>query len=473
MLRLALSFELTRLLRSRAIAIAIAAYLAAGALAVALGQAHVETWQAAIAAGEAAQADSVAEARGFFDRGESGPSDKPWVDLSQAGWQDRYAGTRLARLPGPLAGVAVGAVDPAPAVFHVHLRADPLAAGGYRIEHPELAAGSVDLVFVLSVLTPLLIGVLGLGIGGQEREERIDRLVLIQAGAVWRWLVARTLAVSLLAAATATLLCVSAGLVGGADLTQILSLASLACLYSLLWGGLLLAANAGAPSVRRSAFGFGLLWTVLCILLPTLAAEVGLGRVQDDFAANETTEAREQLYETYEHEPAALVDQVYVRFPELTELPVAKMAELPSQARRHVYDAVRLDALLERHAARSAQERRAVALAETAALTSPPLALTLALERLSGVGPEAAAAYRSALVREVERRVRWALLQVWSDTPLDRHSFETVLEQRSPPVLWQPQLLLGPSLVLGAWLLSAWLLALLALWRAERQLGLR
>ena len=49
--------------------------------------------------------------------------------------------------------------------------------------------GSVDLTFVLSILSPLLIGVLGVGIEARARE-RIDRLILVQSGDLKGWLMA-------------------------------------------------------------------------------------------------------------------------------------------------------------------------------------------------------------------------------------------------------------------------------------------
>lgn len=473
MLKLALSFELVRLFRSRTSALSLGAFVAAGVLAVALGQAHVAAWTDAVAAGTAAHAESVAEARALFDSGEKGPADQPWVDLGQPRWQDRYAGTRLARAPAPLAGIAAGSIDPAPAVFQIHVRADPLAAGGYRIENPELTAGAVDLVFVLGLLVPLLIGVLGLDIGGREREERIDRLVLVQAGSVARWLVARAVAVSTIVAGAAATVCLGASVVGGAAPVSAATLVALAVGYSLLWGGLLLAVSAGTTSVRSSAFRYGALWTVLCILLPAIAAEVGLGQVQADFAAAETLAARAATYDTYDQEVTDLQWAVFERFPELKDLPASAEEELSGQARRHVYDVVGLVAMVERHEDRLARETAARQLGEAAAWFSPPLALTLALERLSGVGPEAASAYRTALVRAVEARVGWVVRAAWQPDPLTSADFEALVTEPVPPHRWQPTRLTVPVVILSAWLLAAWLLAIVGLARAERRVGLR
>jgi len=470
-LKLALTFELRTLIRSRAGVIALLAYLLTGTLALVLSDRHLSEWQQALQTGQEAQERSISEARGFMESGETGPSDRPWVDLSQPMWQDRYAGTRIARDPGPLAGVAAGSIDPAPVVFQISRRADPLAVGGYRIENPELAAGSVDLVFVLSMLTPLLIGVLGLEIGGREREDRIDRLVVVHAGAVRGWLLARMLAVVAAASLAAGVLCLAAGLAGGAGAGEIGTLIAFTVVYAVLWGGLLLAVNVSARSVRAAAFAFGALWTVLCVLLPTVAAEVGLGRVQSDFALAETLEARAQRYSAYEQDLEDVVSELYARHPELKQLPAAADEELAPQVSRHAYDAFLATALAQRHAVRLQQEQAAQELAEQAAWLSPPIALTLALERLAGVGPEAGSAYQAYLVEAVQGRVWWVVEQAWRKEPLSPAAFDELVASAPPPFRWQPTGLSGPSIQLASWALIGWLLAVLVLARNEHRLG--
>lgn len=472
MLRLALWFELQALLRKRASAAAILAYLATGALAITLGDRHTAAWQQSVETAQGVQETSIAEAHELLESG-AAPPDRPWIDLTQPLWQDRYAATRVARLPGPLAGIAAGSVDPAPVVFHIHRRADPLAAGGNRIENPELAAGSVDLVFVLSMLTPLLVGVLGLGIGGREREEHIDRLIVVQAGEVRGWLLARMLAVAAIASVAAGALCLAAGLTGGAGAAEIGALVVLAVIYTALWGGLLLAVNANAQSVRAGAFAFGALWTIFCVLLPTVVAEIGLGRVQADFAVTETLEARALKYGAYEQDIEDATEALYATYPELKKLPAAADEELSPLSSRHVYDGLLVSAMAERHAERLEQEHAAQRLAERAAWISPPVALTLVLERLAGAGPEAASAYRSHLVAAVQGRVRWLVVQAWGKTPLSQADFDELVAEAPPSFRWQPSGLTGPSLLLGAWLLAGWLIAVLGLTRAGRRLGVR
>ena len=469
MLRLALAFELRTLLRNRAGVMALVAFLAVGALAIVIGHRHVGLWQEAIATAHQAQEDSVAEARGFIARGEKGPADRAWVDLAQPLWQDWYAGTRVAREPGPLAGIAAGAVDPAPAVFRVNRMADPLATGGHRIENPELDAGAVDLVFVLGLLTPLLIGVLGFEIGGRERQERVDRMVVMQAGELRSWLVARMIAVMAIGGTASAVLCLAAGLMGGAGWVEVAMLIGMALAYTALWGGLLLAVNAHARSIRSAALSFGTLWALLCVLLPTVAAEVVLSRVDADFGLAETLDARALRYAAYERELESVLPELYALYPELEQLPAASDDPLDPTTGRHAYDVLLATAISQRHDARRRQEREAQAISERTAWITPVVALELGLERMAGVGPEAASDYRDHLMVAVQDRAHWVVNKAWAKTPLSANDFEALVKDAPPPFRPHETRVIGPMLMLLAWGAATWLFAFVSLGRAERR----
>jgi len=461
------------LLRSRSAALALAGFITIGALAVVTGQRYVAQWEEALATAEAAQQSLITETRGYFERGEPGPADRPWVDLGQPLWQDWYSGTRVARLPGALAGIAAGAVDSAPAVFRVNRLADPLAAGGYRIENPELAVGAVDMVIVIGLLLPLLVGVLGLNIGSWERESRLDRQITVQAGALFPWLLARTLAVALIAGGAVTVLCLVSALLGGASTLETGAFVLTAWLYTALWSGLLLLVNARAKTLKSAAFGFGALWTLLCILLPTVSAELALARVQQDYALSETLDARGLRYDSYDLEMNAVLPALYDRYPTLRDRPAAKAEELPPVASRHAYDGLMFIALESRNAGRLAQEQSARRVATFSAWLSPAVAFALALERLAGVGPDAASDYRTHLVAAVLARGEWLLEKAWDQEPLDQQDYEALIADASAGFSASTRNLTVPLLALAGWTVFAWSFALLLLARPPDEAGVQ
>ena len=468
MLSLALQFEVRSIVRDRVGTVALVAFLSIGTIALFLGERHVEGWRNAVQTAGEAQQESIDEARGYFTTGQ-GPPDRPWVDLAEPRWQDHYAGTRTHREPSALAGIAAGSVDPAPVVFRVNSRSDPSSGGGYRIENPELAMGSVDLTFVLSILSPLLIGILGVGIGGREREERIDRLIIVQSGDVQGWLMARLVVVAGVASLSNAALCGAAGILGGANLEETGVLVAFGVGYAALWGGLLAAVGACARSVRAAALSYGVLWMALCIVLPTVAAEVSLGRVQSDFGVAETLDARALSYEAYELAIDDVTTQLYDWYPELAELPAASDEALGRGPKRSATSAILVAAMAERVQARQDESSAAQRFAERAAWASPAVALTVAFERLAGVGPAAASAFQAHSMEAVEQRVRWMVRSVWAKTSLDQADFEALIDSAPSAFRWKPGFWGTTPIAMSVWFVLSWAFAIVSFRREDRR----
>ncbi|MEO0601265.1 MAG: DUF3526 domain-containing protein [Myxococcota bacterium] len=461
MMSLAVRFELRALLRNPAGLVALVGFLAVGALALVVGERHVAQWKDEVAQARLAQAEAVEEARSYLAAGVPGPEDKPRIDIRKPQWQDQLAGSRIVREPTPLAGIAAGAVDPAPAAFLVTRWARPLSATGYRIENPELAAGAVDLVFVLTLLVPLLLGVLGLGIGTRERESGLAPLIVVQAGGLRGWMVARTLTVAGLAGAASTLLCLVAGLVGGAGVAEVGQLVAFALGYTGLWSGLLLAVNARVNTVRAAAFGFGVIWTVLCILVPAVATEVAYGRVEQDFGIEATVDARAQRWGVWEMDVEDVLIELQARYPEL-DTDVEALSKDNENIARGAIEASQFAARL---ADELGHEREARHLAERAAWASPAVAVALGIERLAGVGADASSAYRHRLGQAVEARVDWVVHRAWADQPLTGSDFEALVAGTPEAFVARAEGLVLPSSALVLWGTVAWVLALAGLRR--------
>ena len=95
------------------------------------------------------------------------------------------------------------------------------------------------------------------------------------------------------------------------------------------------------------------------------------------------------------------------------------------------------------------------------------MAFTVALERLAGVGPEAAAAFQAHSMEAVEERVRWILRSVWSKEPLGSADFEALIERTPAPFRWDPGVggsTTGPMIL---WFVVSWAMAVRRFRRSE------
>ena len=126
--------------------------------------------------------------------------------------------------------------------------------------------------------------------------------------------------------------------------------------------------------------------------------------------------------------------------------------------------------MADRVASRQEEAREAQLFAEMVAWASPAVALTLAFERLAGMGPEAASAFQAYTMEAVEQRVHWILRHAWKKVPVDQSDFDALVDDSPVPFRWDVKGMSTPGLALALWSLATWLLAMLGLSRAERRM---
>lgn len=460
MITLAVTHELRSIFRSPARLLALAVFAAAYIYATMAGQRFCDDWQQAVVAAQAQQRDQADKAIQWLKNGEKGPKDRPWIDISSPFWQDRYAGTRAVRTPLALSGIAFGAVDESPVVIQVNRAGNPFAAAGMRIENPELdRSSSVDLVFVFVVIVPLALGVLGLGIGSFEREQSIDRLITAQCGAASSWFFLRAAVVT---SVTLMSVLIAGSLVCwtmGARLSDSVAFLLLSASYTLFWGGILAIVSVSATQVYEGAFAYGMLWVLLCVLIPVLLSELAISRQADNYAVDVSLGARAERYETYDREAAELIPELYEAFPNLATMRAAT-DELKPELRRHVYDGILVLALEKRHAQVLKEERRAANLARGGVWLSPAVALAYGFENLAGLGAEPASDFRGHVVDAIKQRVNWVLTRAWQLKPLGLADFEALLEKSGAPYSAAAKASSAtPPLAIGLWAIIAWAVA--------------
>jgi ABC-2 type transport system permease protein len=185
----------------------------------------------------------------------------------------------IALPPAPLADLAVGRgdIDPRTAEASAFGQAYALFRN-YEIASPlALSLGRFDLAFVVQVLLPLLIVVLGYGLFAEEREQGLDRVLALQEVSSRRLLLSRVLARAslLLAPLLAVML---AAHVAGTDAVgtsvqrvprMLLSLALILGYAGFWWG---LVAWLGTWRLRAAQTLLALLaaWVLLVLVVPAL-----------------------------------------------------------------------------------------------------------------------------------------------------------------------------------------------------------
>ncbi len=460
--------ELAGVRRSPVRLTALVIFFAASALAMLAGQRFVDDWSASLDQARQQQGESAQSVRGWFAEGAAGPEDRPWVNVAEPLWQDWYAGTRLGREPAPLAGIATGSLDDSPRVARVHRLANPFLEEGSKIENPELGrTEAVDLVFVLAVFVPLLIGVLGMGCGAYERESGLVHLIAVQRGRASSWFLARAAAIAVLAGVTVLAVASIAIARAGAFDRDGVGLVAITLLYSALWTGLFTATAVAARSRREAALAYGGVWVLLVLLAPTLMSEQALSSTAENAGLTTALDQRAQQYDGYAEDAAVLIERLYSARPDLRALPAAALDTLPPKIERHVYDWSRVQNLVAEDDEKAIAERRSVASAERTMAWSPRVTLTLAVERLAGRDLHSAMTFRHEVVNAVAERADWVVEQAWRDTPLSLEDFETLVDRAPTSVRATPASVTPHLTVLLAWTVAAWAVGVLRVRRRE------
>jgi ABC-2 type transport system permease protein len=247
------------------------------------------------------------------------------------------------------------------------------------MENPSvLAAGRLDLAFVLVYLLPLLILAGSFDLWSFERERGMEPWLLAQPVTPARYLLAKAAARALLLVAPPALMLTAVLWVSAAPGPAALLLAgALTALYGLFWLGLAALVNLFARNAAQAALGCVAGWLVLVVLLPALA----LGMV-DLTAAPSSAAERTNTLRAMAMQARA---EANVKAAAVPELPPANAPNIPDNLRRRAVEIERGEALI-RAAVQpyQLQDERRRWWMDAMRAASPAIAFQDALERLAG-----------------------------------------------------------------------------------------
>ena len=98
----------------------------------------------------------------YFDAGEKGPEDRPWVDITTPYWAIRYSNVYHFKPPSPAQVYSIGQAEQYGFYKQLTIWSSPYDADMTKeISNPErLQSGTLDFAFVLIFLLPLLLLIL-------------------------------------------------------------------------------------------------------------------------------------------------------------------------------------------------------------------------------------------------------------------------------------------------------------------------
>lgn len=304
--------ELVRLWRSRALVVALIAWVVAAAGATLHGERAIARQVRALAAAEALQAEQHAAVLSHQ------PGDAP------AGDQLYYLAFHTRHEPSSWAALSLGQRETR--AFNLKIRMLALHGQLYDgdLTSPVLDAfGHVDFVFVLIVLAPLLVIALAHDVVSGEHEAGTWPLLGAQPVAP-----ATVLAVKLAVRVGAVMAVVGgatlvAPVMAGAPFDVRLALAVVAAvIYVGLWGLAAFAVNTLGRGSDVNALALLGLWLAWVVVGPTLVATAASARFPAPEALELTVQQRQGYHGAWDRPVAETMAAFYRRYPEWASSPV-------------------------------------------------------------------------------------------------------------------------------------------------------
>lgn len=139
------------------------------------------------------QLDEKAEILAYYDEGQKGPKEKPWVDLTQPMWANYYTPNYSLKVPSPVMVYAIGQAELYGFYKKVTFFASPYDADmAEEIANPErLQTGTLDFAFAVLFLLPLLLLILVYNLKSTEAEQGFLPLIEVQVASKNTWLLWR------------------------------------------------------------------------------------------------------------------------------------------------------------------------------------------------------------------------------------------------------------------------------------------
>ncbi|MEL6636538.1 MAG: hypothetical protein AAFW73_23235 [Bacteroidota bacterium] len=368
------------------------------------------------------------ECLGYFERGETGPQDRPWVNLQSPFWSIWYSETYHFKQPSPALVYSIGQAEQYGYYKRVSFMASPYDSDlTQEIANPErLQIGSLDFAFALLFLMPLLLLLLLYNLKSLEAERGFLALVEVQATSIRTWLLARVAFYFALLSLVTVLL-----VAYGATLTPIwvAARASLApilgygLLYLLLWT----ATYYLILSLGRSILGNTLMmvgiWLAFTFVIPAVVHQW----ISIEKPANLMTDlidaTRDKKWELYDQPDTVLRSRLYSLFPDIADSPVANDPDKIKEATSRSTSALINELLKENTAPIAADNRAKNQLIRRSYWFNPVPFFQNRLNTLCQTHYLDYEAYRGEIQTLIDQQIRILVLDTWQEVAVDKQKY--------------------------------------------------
>jgi ABC-2 type transport system permease protein len=265
---------------------------------------------------------SISEMLSWYNKGEKGPKERPWVDINTPFWAIWYLPTYTFKEPTTILPLGVGQTEQYGYYKNVTNRSSVYDNDMVEeLANPErLVNGNIDFSFMVLFLLPLLFVILTYNINGLESDLNFERLIFIQTQNKQKWIFAR------LAFYTSLLTCTIFVLILGVAFkndafsnytSTISALLFLSFTYISIWALVLYFIILKGKSSSTNAIKMIGVWLTFCVLIPGTVHQIASIKYPASYMTDYLDANRKEAYKVYELSPDKIVAKLKNIYPEL------------------------------------------------------------------------------------------------------------------------------------------------------------
>jgi ABC-2 type transport system permease protein len=381
---------------------------------------------------------ATTETIAYFERGETGPKDRPWINFTTPFWAIWYTPSYWYKAPSPALVFSIGQTEQYSYYKNVTFWSSPYDSDmAEEIANPErLQMGSLDFAFVLLFLTPLLLLIFLHNVAGSEADMGILPVVRIQATSFHIWLLARIAFYALL-----TWVSLSALLLVGRLMLPDVSFQSgvllrvffLVTAYVLLWVLLFtLVLWKGKSSIGNTLNMVGI-WLLLVLLLPATVHQWATIQYPVNLMTDIIDAKRDKASEIFDLPQDSLLARLFSQYPELENSSAALDSTKKTMAMNRSASALANQILKEAIEQVETENQLRNKFIQAGFWLNPVLFFQNKLNSLTGTHFLNYKAYRDTVQQAIDARIALLLSDTWSETEVDQTRYQEYIQLLQQP----------------------------------------
>tara|TARA_X000000368_G_scaffold410040_1_gene392904 strand:- start:774 stop:2093 length:1320 start_codon:yes stop_codon:yes gene_type:complete len=265
------------------------------------------------------ESESISEIINWYEKGEKGPEDRSWVDVTNPYWSIRYSPTYIIKKPSPLLPLGIGQAEQYGFYQKLSIWSSPFDSDIAEeiTNYERLINGNIDFSFLILFLLPLLLIILTFNLNGLEKDLKFDNLINIQSGAIKKWILFRLLFYTFLIIITINCLIFSVAFINNIFNQELLQLILLSNLYVLIFVVpfyFIINLSDGSTSIAFKMISF---WLLLCVLIPGTAHQYANLKYPTNYMTDFLDANRKETYDVFKFSKEELNDKLLKIYPNL------------------------------------------------------------------------------------------------------------------------------------------------------------